>query len=837
MSTQQKKYNGVYAGDRLSHVAFPLGGMGAGMICLEGTGALSHFSICNGPDIFNEPCVFSAICIKGNKNVSRVLEGPVPNWKIFGNRGTGNGSAGTTFGLPRFSSSSLKARFPFAVVSLDDAKIPLQVRITGWSPFIPADADNSSLPVAALEYHFANLTDRPIEAVYSFNAKNFMSTGSGGQAVLSAPNGFVLSQAGSEKKPWEQGAFCVSVDEDNAKINHAWFRSEWFDSLTIACKDIEEGACYTRPPIVEGDPSPGGSIYVLLQLGPGEEKTLKLMFSWYVPETNLRYSKDPASNKNCLSECCCDKEKTDKQKKLSTYKPWYSSKFSGIGAITQYWRDNYESLRQKSLQFSDCFYDTTLPPEVIEAVAANLTILKSPTILRQTDGRLWCWEGCRDEGGCCPGSCTHVWNYAQALPHLFSDLERSLRQTEFNECQDKRGHQNFRAALPIQVSTHDSHAAADGQLGGIMKVYREWRICGDKGWLRALWPKVKASLNYCIETWDPEHRGIIIEFHHNTYDIKFWGPDSMCTSLYLGALKAAIIMGGALDDEVLLYVSVFEKGCRYFEEELYNGEYFYQKVQYQGLRAKSPMETKHLMGIEYSPEALELYKKEGPKYQYGKGCLSDAVLGVWISAVCGIDGFLDKEKIKSSLRAIYKYNFRKDLSEHANSQRPSYAVGKEGGLLLCTWPKGNRPSLPFPYSDEVWTGIEYQVASHLMMKGMVEEGLEIVRTCRDRYNGRVRNPFDEYECGHWYARAMASYALLQGLTGVRYDAVEKTLYINPSLKGDFRSFLSTAAGYGTVGLKDDKPFIEVKQGDIDIIHIQYGERLLTRQKLPISMKI
>jgi len=119
-----------------------------------------------------------------------------------------------------------------------------------------------------------------------------------------------------------------------------------------------------------------------------------------------------------------------------------------------------------------------------------------------------------------------------------------------------------------------------------------------------------------------------------------------------------------------------------------------------------------------------------------------------------------------------------------------------------------------------------------MMEGMVEEGLEIVRTCRDRHDGRVRNPFNEYECGHWYARAMASYALLQGLTGVRYDAVEKTLYINPSLKGDFRSFLSTATGYGTVGLKDGKPFIEVKQGNIDIIHIQYGELLLIKKNIP-----
>ena len=143
------------------------------------------------------------------------------------------------------------------------------------------------------------------------------------------------------------------------------------------------------------------------------------------------------------------------------------------------------------------------------------------------------------------------------------------------------------------------------------------------------------------------------------------------------------------------------------------------------------------------------------------------------------------KKIASHLKSVHKYNLKTDLSNHANPQRPSYACGKEGGLLICTWPKGGELSLPFVYSDEVWTGIEYQVASHLMLMGMVEEGLDIVRACRDRYDGRIRNPFNEYECGHWYARAMSSYALLQGLSGARYDAVEKMLYLKPQHQGRF----------------------------------------------------
>jgi hypothetical protein len=186
-----------------------------------------------------------------------------------------------------------------------------------------------------------------------------------------------------------------------------------------------------------------------------------------------------------------------------------------------------------------------------------------------------------------------------------------------------------------------------------------------------------------------------------------------------------------------------------------------------------------------------------------------------------LDATLSRDKIEKHLVSVHRYNYRSDLYGFPNPQRPSYAFGHEPGLILCTWPKGGKPSLPFVYSEEVWTVIEYQVASHLISFGHVDEGLEIVRACRSRYDGELRNPFDEIECGHWYARAMASYALLQALTGARYDAVDRTLYLEPKIKGDFRSFLATATGFGTVGVKDGKPFLEVKAGQIDVQRTEY----------------
>ncbi len=801
------RYNSEYRGDRLHRVAFPMGGIGAGMICLEGTGALSHFSLRNKPEVFNAPCVFAAVGIKGMPEAARVLEGPVPGWKLFGTPDSGNGAGGTSYGLPRFTGATFRTRFPFAVVVLQDSRTPLRVEITGWSPFEPGDADNSSLPVAALEYQFTNTSPKPVEAVFSFNAKNFMTLDGKDQAVRSIPGGFLLIGGSGKEKPWEAGAFSATVSDPEAKVNPAWFRGGWWDALTVAWNNVSTADCVQRPDIVDGPPAPGASLFVPFVIAPRDSKTIALRLAWFAGQTNQRYGKDPADAAfNIIG--------------ASYYRPWYAGRFDGIENLTSYWRDHYTELRERARRFSDCFYDNTLPSEVVEAVAANLTILKSPTVLRQADGRLWNWEGCSDNEGCCHGSCTHVWNYAQAIPHLFPELERSLRETEFGPSQDESGHQQFRSALPIRPIQHDFHAAADGQLGGIMKVYREWRLSGDITWLSRMWPKVRKSLDYCIATWDPGHKGVVEEPHHNTYDIEFWGPDGMCTSFYLGALAAAVLMGKAVKEEIPLYSELLTRGTQTAEAELYNGEYFIQKIEWKNLRARSPLETKSMVG-EYSPEARALLEKEGPKYQYGTGCLSDGVLGSWLAAVCGIGQVLDAAKVSSHLKSVHRYNLKKDLSAHANPQRPSYACGKEGGLLLCSWPKGGKLTLPFVYSDEVWTGIEYQAASHLILMGQVDEGLEIVRTCRDRYDGRVRNPFDEYECGHWYARAMSSYALLQALSGARYDAVEKVLYLSPKIQGDFRCFLSTATGYGTVGVRDGKPFFEVRAGSTDIKEIRF----------------
>lgn len=814
-------YNEPYTGEHLDKIAFPVGGMGAGMFCVEGTGAISHMSVRHNPEIFNEPVMFAALHVKGAKNGSKVLERESPDWKKFGGHWTGLGHGSMTWGLPRFKDAEFTVRFPFCTVGLSDDDIPLDVSVTAWSPFIPTDQDDSGLPAGALEYTFANNSGKDVEAVFSYNSGNFMyRTGRAKATVKPIANGFVLSQEAPADEPWQEGSFAIYTDDPATQVNHCWFRGAWFDPLTMAWNDIESGTVRPNPPV---DNAPGASLYVPVSLKNGESKTIRLHMAWYVPRSDLRMGLEAADSNDLGSFY----DEGDYKETPRYYEPWYGRRFASVEEVAGYWKTDYDRLRSGTELFADAFYASTLPAEAIEAVAANLTILKSPTVMRQHDGRLWTWEGCGDSWGSCHGSCTHVWNYAQAIPHLYPAMERSLRETEFLVGQSAEGHQVFRNNIPIRPVRHDFHAACDGQLGGIVKAYRDWRISGDTDWIESLYPAIVQSIEYCIRTWDPRETGALEEPHHNTYDIEFWGPDGMCTCFYTAALNSVVRIGKALGEDVARYETLLARNIDYMENRLFDGEYFIQDVRWKDLDAPDPTVAMTFHST-YSDEAKVILEREGPKYQYGAGCISDGVIGSWMALTAGLTDVLDESKVKSHLNAVHRYNLKRSLSDHANPQRPTYAMGGDGGLLLCTWPKGGKLQLPFVYSNEVWTGIEYQVAAHLIFMGEVEKGLEIVRICRDRYDGRVRNPFNEYECGHWYARALSSYSLLQALSGVRYDAVEKTLYICPRVKGDFTSFISTDTGFGTVTLKDNIPSVDVKYGEIDIdTYILNGEKTIS----------
>jgi len=832
----------TFRGRNLLQLAMPLGGIGAGCVSLNGQGGLQDFAIRNKPFMSALPdahlpldCAFATLHVPST-GLTRLVEGPMPVERIYDQGLKAQGFRGGGHeGLPRFRGCTFKGEYPFGTVNLSDPEIPLTVKITGFSPFIPLDDKNSSIPCAILEYTLKNPTQQDVAYQFGYHISHFayntqpVPFDSTRNAVI--PETGVYLYNTDEENDEKFGSCAMGVVGASPAIKAMWFRGAWFDSLSALWAEVSTGA-FTANDGSKAQTSRGrngGSVMLAGTLAPGQEVTYPILITWYFPNVHYSYGEAVKAGSQeidsyaehgasaCGPGCECEPGQVTPPR----WKPYYTAQWKDAKDVLKYVRDNYTALRERTKAFKDALFRSTLPASVLDAVSANLAILKSPTVLRQQNGNLWAWEGCFSDSGCCHGSCTHVWNYAQAIPHLFPALERTFREQELQRSMDERGHINFRSALPDGPTTHTFHAASDGQLGGIMKIYREWQISGDKDWLYEMYPLAKRSIDYCIEDWDPDHQGVLIEPHHNTYDIEFWGPDGMCTSFYLGALSAMaqLARDAGKPEEGQFYQELAEKGARYLDEHLYNGEYYEQKVMLKGLRASPSDEDLEVVRAN-NPEEHALLVSEGPKYQYGTGCISDGVFGAWLAKQCGVETSQNQENIRQNLKAIFQYNFKPSLWNHANPQRPGYAIGDEPGLILCSWPNGGKPTLPFVYSDEVWTGIEYQVAAHMIAEGLVDEGLTVVKALRSRYDGLARNPWNEYECGSFYARAMASYGLLTALAGFRYSAPEKTLYLAPQLDTrPLEVFFSTASGWGTLVIKDGEVVIKLSEGRLDVDHL------------------
>ena len=424
------------------------------------------------------------------------------------------------------------------------------------------------------------------------------------------------------------------------------------------------------------------------------------------------------------------------------------------------------SLERRTVAFVRAFCGSDLPGEVKEAALSNLSTLRTQTCFRTEDGTFFGWEGCCDGRGCCHGSCTHVWNYEQATGFLFGELAATMRDVEFAHATDPQtGHMAFRVNLPLARARDWPVAAADGQMGCLMKLYRDWQLSGDDELLRRLWPAARKAMEFCWVPggWDADRDGVMEGCQHNTMDVEYYGPNPQMSIWYLGALRACEEMARHLDDHTFAAScrELFEQGSRRLDAELFNGEYYEHHVRpAAGPEAIAP-------GLRSSMGAKDLAR---PKLQLGPGCLVDQLVGQYMAHVCGLGYLVSKAHVRATLRSIFRHNFRRGFWGHFNHNR-SFVMNGESGLLMASYPRGRRPEQPFPYETEVMTGFEYTAAVGMLQEGQIATGLRCIRAIRDRYDGRKRNPFNEAECGHHYARAMASWAAVLTLTGFHYSAV------------------------------------------------------------------
>jgi uncharacterized protein (DUF608 family) len=513
-----------------------------------------------------------------------------------------------------------------------------------------------------------------------------------------------------------------------------------------------------------------GSLGIVHELAPGETRDFEFLLAWSFPNRPTGW----------LGHII----KRDPNAGIVT-RNHYATRFADSWAAASYLHEHLDRLEGATRAFHAGLFDSTLDPAVVDALSATLTVVRSTTCFRLEDGTFAAWEGSFDHAGSCEGTCTHVWSYAQSVAHLFPELERSARRVEFLLETDDDGVMQFRTNRIFGGPSWGMIPAVDGQLGTVVRLYREWRFSGDDDFLRELWPAARRALEYAASAWDLNGDGVLDARMHNTYDIEFAGAEPLANVYHLAALRAGAAMARRLGETVLAddYDSRAQRAAIAIDEQLFNGEYYEQRI-----------------------DDVDEYR-----YQYGTGVLSDQLLGQLAAHVVGLGHLLPEEHIRTAIQAVFGHNFRRELTTHESTQR-TYALNDEGGLLLASWPRGGRPALPFVYADEVWTGIEYQVAAHLIFEGFVDEGLTIVRTLRARHDGVRRNPWNEVECGNHYARSLASWSLLLALSGVSWDAGTGELAFDPAQPGDFRSFFSTGPASGRVVIDDGSVELIVDTG-------------------------
>jgi uncharacterized protein (DUF608 family) len=489
-----------------------------------------------------------------------------------------------------------------------------------------------------------------------------------------------------------------------------------------------------------------GSVSVPVRLAAGQSKSVTFVVAWHFPTPAIAVSDAAKGN-------------------------YYSVKHADAGAVAAYVLQNLPRLSKLTHAWHDAWYDSTLPYWFLNRTMTNTSILATSTAHRFGTGRFWGWEGV----GCCWGTCCHVWHYGQATGRLFPELERYTREhvdlgVAFNQQTGMIGNRG-----------EGSGPAVDGQAGRILGVYREHQTSADKGFLTRVWPHVKLAIGY-LSAHDVDGDGLLEGAQDNTLDAAWYGKIAWISSLYAAALLACAEMANEMGD------TDFEADCRArfaksknsIETQLYNGEYFIQIADPAHLGALGVYGTSHI----------------------------DQVMGQGWAWQVGLGRVIDKDKTVSALKALYKYNFAPDVGPYRERNHPGrpYALAGDAGLIMATNPKnlpnpfGNVSDWQYGYFNECMSGFEHQAAGHMIAEGLLLEGLAVTRAVHDRYNAKLRNPYNEIECSDHYSRAMASYGSFLSACGFEYHGPKGHIGFSPRLAPErFRCAFTAAEGWGSYG--------------------------------------
>ena len=796
---RHRKHGLIYTENQLRAVSFLLGGIGTGQVAICGDGGLRQWQIFNNiKHTAHVPFSFFGAYAreKGSRRVSVVLQSdagydeefePAP---LVSDHLVPDASRLLLEQLPGVERIAFIGEYPVAGIQYSIPELPIHISLQAYSPFVPLDPDDSGLPAIVFHFKIANPTKERVEASILMSQQNAV----GWDGLTEIDGSHHPDYGGNRNRSIRQnGLTAVEMTNLHLPNDHPHKGQMLIAALAgsgTACTQWTtlDGlwADFSADGILDDSrnnrPSPKGrtvnaAIACPISLEAGAEQNITFLLVWHFPNRYVDW----------------EQPSLELEENIHKSKLWignhYASRFGSALDVAECVRDNIDRFDHVVARFRDAMFDSSLPPALVDAVSSQISVVRSPTCMRATDGRFYGFEGCcgastethGDRGGCCPLNCTHVWNYAMTVSRLFPELETSMREIEWLHQQHESGYLPHRVVLPLYLRRPwdrwvggPPYPALDGLLGAILKSYREFRACGDKDWLARLWGHIRLALDHVMERYD-RGDGIIHGPQPCTYDVQIEGPNSFIESLYLASLRAAEEMAKALGDKesARKYRDRFREGRKVADKLLWEGEYYIHR---------------------YDPETEAVQA-------YGRGCHSDQLFGQWWAHSLGLGNIFPRNRVRRALSSIVKYNRREKFSGHQQFPR-KYVCDDEAGMLNCTWPKGERPETPLLYSDEVWTGIEYEVAGLLLFENMIDEALAIISTVRGRQDGRLRSPWNEVECGDHYVRAMSSWTLIEAAAGYLYDASKNLIEFAPRISAEnFKCFFATSSGWGRYSQK------------------------------------
>lgn len=654
--------------------------------------------------------------------------------------------------------------FPFVNLNYMVEDLPFDIEMTAWSPFIPHDVKNSSLPLLNFDFKIESKIQKPIDVLITANYRSLVGYDIHEKIweseLIKNPNytAQVSKIKLTDPKSSSNGQMGMVAFDKDASYQTGWgHRHQYHEWLLQNNKlkntdDTENGRNGLNNQLnkINGDSENYNSLGISRTLLPLTKTNASFAMVWHFP--NLY-----------------DENLTN----ITGH--YYNNFFNGANDVITYLAANKNNLYNQTKAFNQAFYDSTAPAFLLDLINAQLTTFITSGILgKNMDFGIL--EGITQHQSWGPVGTTDVNMYGGVMVSaLFPELAKStMRIHKTLQLPSGEIRHSFKkgfaealigvAGVTERLDLHSQYA---------IMVLRDFFVTNDDKYLIEMWPSVKKALDYTLYKRDingdqqPDMTGIMCSYDN----FPMYGLASYVHSQWLSALAAAVKAANFLGDNAFIntYKPILEKGKALAEEKLWNGKYY--RLYNSDLKT---MKTKDGAGndIIKNMEGLD------------EACLTDQLIGQWAARWTNLGNLFDDNHIKVALKSIVEMSFKPDF-----------------GLKNCSWPGYGfyKPISADTWVDQgntVWSGVELSFVSFLLYEGFYTEALEIANTVHKRYLKAGRY-WDHQEFGGHYFRAMGVWGIVNGLVGLSIN--QQAYTFAPAVKEkEFKLFFSFPGGYANL---------------------------------------